>query len=154
MQDVITEITVESGSIFDSGADLLVCPVACTGALDALCEGFKKRWPAAIAFYQNECAAGRLSMFGDLVFTNDNGQQIAFVVVKELWAEEVSDEGVINAFESLTDAISEGEVKDVFSIAIPAIEGMTPQALEDIASSTIGQSQLSIEVILLGGQDA
>lgn len=61
-------ITTKHGSIFDSHADVLVCPVNCVGVMDkGLTKEFKRRWIdaaygsySALDFYEHLCEKGSL----------------------------------------------------------------------------------------------
>ena len=49
-------ITIKHGSIFDSTAQVLVCPVNCVGVMGkGLALEFKKRWPDVYSEYREDC---------------------------------------------------------------------------------------------------
>lgn len=55
-------ITTKHGSIFDSSAQVLVCPVNCVGVMGkGLALEFKKRFPKEAEYYFDACRAGVLS---------------------------------------------------------------------------------------------
>ena len=50
-------ITTKHGSIFDSTAQALVCPVNCVGVMGkGLALEFKRRWPMLDGWYRGQCA--------------------------------------------------------------------------------------------------
>lgn len=59
-------ITTKHGSIFDSKAQVLVCPVNCVGVMGkGLALEFKRRWPEMAKQYTNDCRIG-WAMPGDV----------------------------------------------------------------------------------------
>lgn len=52
-------ITTKHGSIFDSTAQVLVCPVNCVGVMGkGLALEFKRRWPEIYERYRDDCDRG------------------------------------------------------------------------------------------------
>lgn len=74
-------ITTKRGSIFDSTAQVLVCPVNCVGVMDkGLALEFKKRYPKECEYYAYACKHGILILGGEYTFG-----RIMFVATKGHW---------------------------------------------------------------------
>jgi O-acetyl-ADP-ribose deacetylase (regulator of RNase III) len=55
-------ITIKHGNIFDSTADVLVCPVNCVGVMGkGLALEFKRRFPEMFRYYKGLCTKGWIS---------------------------------------------------------------------------------------------
>jgi O-acetyl-ADP-ribose deacetylase (regulator of RNase III) len=110
---------LDTGNLFDSGCDLLVCPVNTYGALGkGLALEFKHRFPAMTATYATLCRHREL-LPGDVYVTVDGEQRIALAATKDhwrdpsrlVWVEHIVAELVVYA----------NTVKSIQSMAIPAI---------------------------------
>ena len=74
-------ITIKHGSIFDSTAQVLVCPVNCVGVMGkGLALEFKKRFPMQSDYYQLACR-NKWLVPGIVLTVND----IAFATTKNHW---------------------------------------------------------------------
>lgn len=77
-------ITTKHGSIFDSTAAVLVCPVNCVGVMGAgLAKEFKRRWPEACKWYFANCNRKQLRPGGQ-VWTFEE-KIIVFSATKDHW---------------------------------------------------------------------
>lgn len=77
-------ITIKHGSIFDSTADVLVCPVNCVGVMGkGLALEFKRRFPSMFAQYASDCRIG-WPMPGD-VWWHGESPVIATAATKRDW---------------------------------------------------------------------
>ena len=105
-------ITIKHGSIFDSTADVLVCPVNCVGVMGkGLALEFKKRFPRECDFYAYACKAGILIPGG----CYEVGRAI-FAATKDHWSNPSKLEWANNCLACIAD---EGEYRK--SIAIPQL---------------------------------
>ena len=74
-------ITIKYGSIFDSSAQVLVCPVNCVGVMGkGLALEFKQRFPEMWTYYKTRCDAGELEP-GSVYFNRN----IALFTTKNHW---------------------------------------------------------------------
>lgn len=74
-------LTIKHGSIFDSTAEVLVCPVNCVGVMGkGLALEFKRRFPDECAEYFTACSARNMGPGGVL-----KADRIAFVATKDHW---------------------------------------------------------------------
>lgn len=74
-------ITIKHGSIFDSAAEVLVCPVNCVGVMGkGLALEFKRRFPQESGEYITYCHMGRLNP-GGVFFRSP----IWFAATKQHW---------------------------------------------------------------------
>lgn len=85
-------IAILDGDIFDSGADMLVCPSNCLGTPGkALAAAFARRHPEAVRLYQRACDEHRPHP-GSLIIAKpgmrgmpDTGQGVYFAMTKDDW---------------------------------------------------------------------
>ena len=78
----------KEGSIFESGADVLVCPVNCTpGVMGAgLAREFVKRWPTLKALHRDRVARGTLGICTpDTVWATHDGPRVVLFPTKRDW---------------------------------------------------------------------
>lgn len=74
-------ITIKHGSIFDSTADVFVCPVNCVGVMGkGLALEFKRRFPKEAEYYAYACKHGILIAGGEYTVG-----RIMYVATKEHW---------------------------------------------------------------------
>lgn len=75
-------ITIKHGSIFDSTADVLVCPVNCVGVMGkGLALEFKRRFPQSHKAYAKDCK--QCKIFPGDVFAY--GRRLLFAATKDDW---------------------------------------------------------------------
>lgn len=80
-------IEYRTGDMFESGADVLVCPVNCVGAMGkGLALEFKKRYPDLEGMYQNLLRTGDLAV-GKTALVLSNHQYILLFPTKWHWKE-------------------------------------------------------------------
>lgn len=76
------------GSIFDSGADVLVCPVNCIPGVmgKGLALEFAKRWPVLKRTHADRIGRGTLGVgTPDTVWATDNGPRVMLFPTKRHW---------------------------------------------------------------------
>ena len=113
-------ITYSSGSIFDSGCDLLINPVNCVGVMGAgLAKEFKDRNPEMFSVYRSECLKGKLVPGCLLVYNADSDHYIiGCLATKDHWKQPSQ----LAWIKSGIIQLRELRAKIVFkSVAIPAI---------------------------------
>lgn len=105
-------ITIKHGSIFDSTADVLVCPVNCVGVMGkGLALEFKKRFPKESRWYATACGAGCMDPGTVLAESN-----IRFAATKNHWRDPSRIEWVEKCLIAMTDDTSADR-----SIALPQL---------------------------------
>jgi len=112
-------ITIKHGSIFDSSAAVLVCPVNCVGVMGkGLALEFKKRFPEECARYMRLGKAG-CHRPGDVYWdcTGDGDKWFAFAMTKKHWRDPSKLTWVDMCLENIACAAR----SDRSSIAIPQL---------------------------------
>lgn len=105
-------ITIKHGSIFDSQAKVLVCPVNCVGVMGkGLALEFKRRWPKECRWYVTACGAGCMDPGTVLAESS-----IRFAATKNHWRDPSKIEWVEECLIALTDDTDAGR-----SVAIPQL---------------------------------
>lgn len=117
---------VADKDIFQSGAQVLVNPVNCVGAMGkGLALSFKQKFPAVNTAYVVDCNNGRYKPGDCRLYYADNGVWIANIASKDHWKNPSQKEWVIQGVQNLFREMHrlEGFGKDdVFhSVAIPKI---------------------------------
>ena len=108
-------ITTKHGSIFDSRAQVLVCPVNCVGVMGkGLALEFKRRWPVPSKWHIKECKAGRVAP-GTVMAAY---RKILFAATKDDWRNPSKIEWVSACLVRLA---VRANYKDFDSIAIPQL---------------------------------
>ena len=106
-------ITTKHGSIFDSTADVLVCPVNCVGVMGkGLALEFKRRWPYHSNEYMDYCQDGHM-IPGRLFLYSP----IWFAATKDHWR----DKSKIHWVEENLMWLAQYSTEDGKSIAIPQL---------------------------------
>lgn len=105
-------IEIKHGSIFDSKADVLVCPVNCVGVMGkGLALEFKKRYREECLYYAYACK-NRILIPGIVLTVN----RIAFATTKDHWRNPSNIDDVDSCLVALLDTADDGK-----SIAIPQL---------------------------------
>ena len=113
---MIREMT---GSIFDSGADVLVNPVNCVGVAGAgLAKAFRERFPENFAACKLACDRRELRPGGILLHDMGQGRWIANVATKDHWRNPSQLEWIDSGLKLVRSACLNLNIR---SIAIPAI---------------------------------
>lgn len=111
-------ITIKHGSIFDSQADVLVCPVNCVGVMGkGLALEFKRRYPELLKRYQIECEAGALHG-GGAEWLWCAGVPVIVAATKNHWREPSNMRYVQNCIRAIRGIIAGRRLQ---SIAIPQL---------------------------------
>lgn len=109
-------ITIKHGSIFDSTADVLVCPVNCVGVMGAgLALEFKRRWPEMFEWYQIQCQK-RAMWVGSAIYLDEFS--IMLCATKSHWKYPSKMRWVDNC---LFDLVSIAMRDKITSIALPQL---------------------------------
>jgi O-acetyl-ADP-ribose deacetylase (regulator of RNase III) len=139
------------GSIFDSGADVLVCPVNCVPGVmgKGLALAFAKKWPNIKALHRDRIARGTLSIgTPDTVWAGDDGPRVMLFPTKRDWREpaRINDIGW-----GLASAVAQwGTRNTARSIAFPALGcGLGGLARADVRPLIVeAMASLDITVML------
>lgn len=113
-------IVIKQGDIFESGADILVNPVNCKGAMGAgLALEFKKRFPDMYNYYKGQCNEKIINM-GRTYFYPTKNQNVTIVIfpTKYNWVDDSKIEWIS---ESLDDMVRKLRSYQGKRIAIPAL---------------------------------
>lgn len=113
-------LTFKRGDIFKSGADALVNPVNCAGAMGAgLAAEFKERFPRNFIKYQRACHHGEVEP-GKLLIVENWGkpQWIVNFPTKRHWQNPSRMEDITAGLETLRQWC---ETKPTISVAVPAL---------------------------------
>lgn len=111
------------GDIFASGADVLVCPVNCVGAMGkGLALAFKWKWPDVAANYGILCRDGRMAL-GECALTfGADGQAVLLFPTKGHWRERSTLEAIAAGLADYARFVGQRYPGFVpTSIAIPAL---------------------------------
>lgn len=143
----------KEGSIFDSGADLLVCPVNCVPGVmgKGLALAFAKRWPILKRSHRTLCERGLLRPGVALFVGGTTGQQCAFVPTKSHWRHRsdlvLVSAGILGLYKLLAGVPEWTQGK---SIAIPALGcGLGGLRWEDVRPLIVeAMAPLDITVML------
>lgn len=114
-------LTYETGSIFDSECDVLVCPVNCIGVMGAgLAKEFRERFPLASSYYKKVCIHGSLQPGHCLAEYHE--KTIIFAATKDHWREPSRLEWVESCLERIGAFFAPADGETAYrSIAIPAL---------------------------------
>lgn len=127
---------IETGSIFDSGCDVLICPVNCIGVMGAgLAKEFREKFPVASGYYKKVCIHGSLQPGHCLAEYRE--KTIIFAATKDHWRDPSRLEWVDSCLERIAAffAPAEGQVSSK-SIALPALGcGLGQLAWADVKAS-------------------
>lgn len=134
-------ITYRTGSIFDSTADVLVCPVNCVGVMGkGLALEFKKRFPNESDGYRVACSIGMIN--AGLVLAE---RSIRFAATKDHWRNPSKIEWVERCIIALTDDTSAGR-----SVALPRLGcgcgGLDWADVEPLILKHLGDLPVTVEV--------
>ena len=137
-------ITTKHGSIFDSRAQVLVCPVNCVGVMGkGLALEFKRRFPIASKWHIKECKGGRI--LPGSVTANRRG--LLFAATKDDWRNPSKIEWV-NA--CLVRLVIRANYKDFQSIALPQLGcgcgGLDWADVEPLVEKHLGGLDCDVEV--------
>jgi hypothetical protein len=100
---------------------LLVSPVDCTGAQGAgLALAFKKRWPAACAWFKAEAQAGRVAPGTPRFYLGKDGPGLLFFPTKRHWKEPSTLEIVKAGLDALPETLR-GVPRGIRRIGLPAL---------------------------------
>ena len=111
-------ITTKRGSIFDSKADVLVCPVNCVGVMGkGLALEFKRRFPELLQRYHDECMSGSL-YGGGAELVRPAGVPIIIAATKYHWREPSNLRYVENCIKGIRNIMT---TRFWTSIAIPQL---------------------------------
>lgn len=111
-------------SIFESGAEALVCPVNCVGVMGAgLAKEFKRRYPLMFQEYKDWCDTGLMEigygeMFCEGLLSNPNFRYIYGFPTKGHWKEKSTLEIISSGLPRLVEFLRDFKYT---SIAIPAL---------------------------------
>lgn len=109
-------ITTKHGSIFDSTADVLVCPVNCVGVMGkGLALEFKRRWPDMYREYRKVCNDRWLRPGGVWLWRGTTDLIIATAATKNHWKDPSNEIWVECCLRGIGDTL-----KDL-SIALPQL---------------------------------
>ena len=114
----------KEGSIFDSGADVLVCPVNCAGAMGkGLALAFRQSFPLLFPAYADMVARGWISLHRPNLTRADGGQRVVLFATKQHWRSRshLTDIKAGLAFMASALGVLAREGRPVGSIAIPAL---------------------------------
>ena len=113
----------KEGSIFDSGAQVLVSPVNAVGVMGkGLALEFKKRYPHVFRVYKNVCDAGELKAGWMFVYTGEyEGASVKIIhaATKQHWRDSSKAEDINNILISIRQFMNGNP--NLTSIAIPAL---------------------------------
>lgn len=136
-------LSFETGDLFTSGADALVNPVNCAGAMGAgLALEFKKRWPSYFADYQQACRSGKLlpGTVHHYVLTPPTPFVIFSVPTKSHWRDKSLLLHVTKGLFVLARQVRQlrGDGLPLDSIAVPALGcGLGGLAWDDVKEATV-----------------
>lgn len=125
----------QQGSIFDSGAQVLVNPVNCVGVMGkGLALEFKKRYPANFEAYRTCCRNGELTSGGVFAYADASGIVILNTATKHHWSNPSTLQDVIYCLNNIWIFIDESKPKYT-SIALPALGcGLGGLSWDDVKS--------------------
>lgn len=115
-----------NGSIFDSGADILVCPVNCVGVMGAgLAREFAKRFPGIERQYKSICCTGWIRDYRTLIVqpvqeASEPSQWVALLATKDDWRDPSQPMLVYSGLAALAERLLTFEKVNA-SVAIPAL---------------------------------
>ncbi len=111
----------QQGSIFDSGAQVLVNPVNCFGVMGkGLALEFKRRYPANFETYRDCCREGGLAAGGVFAYKDPSGIVILNAATKHHWSNPSRLQVIINCLNNIWIYLDESKPKHT-SIALPAL---------------------------------
>jgi O-acetyl-ADP-ribose deacetylase (regulator of RNase III) len=116
-------IEMRDGSLFDSGADALVCPVNCKGVMGAgLALAFKRRFPWVVEPYVDACRQEHLRP-GQCFITYPNVEvkepAIILFPTKDDWKEPSLEWHIFAGLGNMLSLLN--DFTDIRSVAIPAL---------------------------------
>lgn len=99
-------IQIKSGNIFDSEAQVLVCPVNCVGVMGAgLAKQFAERIPGLFEDYKRACYHSVIAIPGDMYvfdFYDSHIQPVMCVATKSHWRVESTRQGVERCLQNMS----------------------------------------------------
>ena len=121
-------IEFRKGDIFESQADILVCPVNCVGVMGkGLAKAFKERFEGLFEFYKQKCEIEEIHIFDDdslyvCVYYTMQSQSILLIPTKKHWRDKSKLRWIENGIEWIADLLfNDCQNKGYHSIAIPAL---------------------------------
>ena len=110
-------ITIKHGSIFDSKADVLACPVNCVGVMGkGLAKEFKKRFPHQCERYFGLCNRGDFIPGGTYLAAG-----VIFAATKDHWRKPSRIEWVEDSLRNIANDMKYLEPTGTKSIALPQL---------------------------------
>ena len=112
------------GSIFDSGADVLVCPVNCAGAMGkGLALAFHQRYSLLFGTYTEKVARGLIHVHRPNLVRVDGGQRVVLFATKRHWRSRSFLADIKSGLTFMASALGvlAQEGRPIGSIAIPAL---------------------------------
>ena len=144
----MTNFVTKQGDIFQSGAQVLVNPVNCMGAMGAgLAKQFKERYPALNQQYRKDCGAGKVKTGEVLLYRVADGRAVANLPTKNHWRDPSRLQWIKEGLADLNRVLSS---ENLTSVAIPAVGaglgGLDWQEVLKLIKSELDNPDLTVEI--------